>query len=99
MFLLGRSFPAGDALRLGIVNRVVPAAELERETAQMASVIAGGAMPAIAHAKALIAGHDLEALQRHLMAEKQAFLDCVRSKDFEEGVAAFLSKRAPHFAS
>ena len=99
MFLLGRTYPANDALRLGIVNRVVPAAELERETAQMASAIAAGAMPALAHAKALVTGRDLEALQRHLMAEKRAFLDCVRSPDFEEGVAAFLSKRAPHFAS
>jgi 2-(1,2-epoxy-1,2-dihydrophenyl)acetyl-CoA isomerase len=97
MFLLGRTFPANDALRLGIVNRVVPAAELERETAQMASAVAAGAMPALAHAKALIAGRDIEALQRHLIAEKQAFLDCVRSPDFEEGVAAFLSKRQPSF--
>ena len=97
MFLLGRSYPASDALRLGIVNQVVPAADLERETAQMAAAIAGGAMPAAAHAKALIAGRDLEALQRHLMAEKQAFLDCVRSPDFEEGVAAFLAKRPPIF--
>jgi len=32
-----------------------------------------------------------------LMAEKEAFLDCVQSADFEEGVAAFLSKRAPIF--
>jgi 2-(1,2-epoxy-1,2-dihydrophenyl)acetyl-CoA isomerase len=97
MFLLGRTVPAEDALRLGIVNRVVAAAELERETTQMASAIAGGATPAIAHAKALIIGRGLDALQRHLMAEKQAFLDCVRSPDFEEGVAAFLAKRPPRF--
>ena len=98
MFLLGGPYPAGDALRLGIVNRVVPAADLVRETARMASAIAAGAMPAVAHAKALIAASDLEALQRQLRAEKAAFLDCVRSPDFEEGVAAFLSKRAPQFA-
>jgi 2-(1,2-epoxy-1,2-dihydrophenyl)acetyl-CoA isomerase len=98
MFLLGRTCAASDALGLGIVNRVVPAADLERETAQTASAIAAGAMPAVAHAKALITACDLETLQRHLMAEKAAFLDCVRSPDFEEGVAAFLSKRPPRFA-
>ena len=98
MFLFGGPYPAGDALRLGIVNRVVPAADLVRETARMASLIAASAMPAVAHAKALIAASDLEALQRQLRAEKAAFLDCVRSPDFEEGVAAFLSKRAPQFA-
>jgi 2-(1,2-epoxy-1,2-dihydrophenyl)acetyl-CoA isomerase len=97
MFLLGRTYAASDALGLGIVNRMVPAADLERETAQMASAIAAGAMPAVAHAKALIVGRDLEALERHLRAEKHAFLDCVPSPDFEEGVAAFLSKRPPQF--
>lgn len=97
IFLFGRPYPAADALRLGIVNRVVPAANLERETAQMAAALASGAMPAVAHAKALITACDLDVLQRHLMAEKAAFVDCVRSPDFEEGVAAFLSKRAPQF--
>lgn len=98
MFLLGGTYSAADALRLGIVNRVVPAADLERETAALAAAIARGASPAVAHAKALIAGRDLEGLRRHLNAEKEAFLECVRSPDFEEGVAAFLSKRRPEFS-
>jgi 2-(1,2-epoxy-1,2-dihydrophenyl)acetyl-CoA isomerase len=97
IFLLGGTYTAADALRLGFVNRVVPAADLERETAQLAAAIARGAMPAVAHAKALMLGRDLEALRRHLTAEKEAFLDCVRSGDFEEGVAAFLSRRPPRF--
>jgi 2-(1,2-epoxy-1,2-dihydrophenyl)acetyl-CoA isomerase len=53
-------------------------------------------MPAVARAKA-DDRRDLPALARQLAAEKQAFLDCVRSRDFEEGVAAFLSKRPPQF--
>jgi 2-(1,2-epoxy-1,2-dihydrophenyl)acetyl-CoA isomerase len=97
IFLLGRTFSAADALALGFVNRVVPADTLQRETAQLAMTIAGGAMPAVAHAKALVAGRNLELLQRHLTAEREAFLDCVRSRDFEEGVLAFLSKRQPQF--
>jgi 2-(1,2-epoxy-1,2-dihydrophenyl)acetyl-CoA isomerase len=97
MFLLGGTYSAADALDLGFVNRVVPAADLERETSALAAVIARGARPAVAHAKALTIGRDFEALARHLSAEKQAFLDCVRSRDFEEGVAAFLSKRPPQF--
>ena len=97
MFLLGGTYSAADALGLGFVNRVVPAADLEHETAALAAAIARGARPAVAHAKALMIGRDLEALARQLAAEKQAFLDCVRSPDFEEGVAAFLSKRPPQF--
>jgi 2-(1,2-epoxy-1,2-dihydrophenyl)acetyl-CoA isomerase len=97
IFLSGGTYSAADALRLGFVNRVVPDADLERETAQWAAAIARGAMPAVAHAKGLMVGRDLPALERQLAAEKQAFLDCVRSRDFEEGVAAFLSKRPPQF--
>jgi 2-(1,2-epoxy-1,2-dihydrophenyl)acetyl-CoA isomerase len=97
IFLLGGTYSAADALGLGLVNRLVPAADLERETAQLAASIARGAMPAVARAKALMIGRDIEALVRQLSAEKQAFLDCVRSPDFEEGVAAFLSKRRPQF--
>jgi 2-(1,2-epoxy-1,2-dihydrophenyl)acetyl-CoA isomerase len=47
MFLLGGTYSAADALRLGIVNRVVPAADLERETAALATAIAGGASPSL----------------------------------------------------
>jgi 2-(1,2-epoxy-1,2-dihydrophenyl)acetyl-CoA isomerase len=97
IFLLGGTCTAADALRLGFVNRVVPAADLERETAQLAAAIARGAMPAVARAKALIIGRHIEALERQLAAEKDAFLACVQSRDFEEGVAAFLSKRPPQF--
>jgi 2-(1,2-epoxy-1,2-dihydrophenyl)acetyl-CoA isomerase len=97
IFLLGGTYSAEDAVRLGFVNRVVPAADLERETAQLASTIARGAMPAVARAKALMIGRDLDALERQLHAEKDAFLACVKSRDFEEGVAAFLSKRRPRF--
>jgi 2-(1,2-epoxy-1,2-dihydrophenyl)acetyl-CoA isomerase len=97
LFLVGGTYSAGDALRLGFVNRVVPAADLERETAQLAAAMARGPVPAVAHAKTLIIASDVDALERHLAAEKQAFLFCVRSRDFEEGVAAFLSKRPPQF--
>jgi 2-(1,2-epoxy-1,2-dihydrophenyl)acetyl-CoA isomerase len=97
IFLLGATCTATDALRLGLVNRVVPAADLERETARLAAAIARGAMPAVARAKALMIGREIDVLERHLAAEKEAFLACVRSRDFEEGVAAFLSKRPPQF--
>jgi len=97
IFLLGGTYSAGDAHRFGFVNRVVPAADLQRETALLAAAIARGAMPAVARARALMIGRDVEALERQLNAEKEAFLACVRSRDFEEGVTAFLSKRRPQF--
>lgn len=97
MFLVGGTYSAVEAARLGLVNRVVPASELERETGQLAEQIADGAFPAVQQTKALLIGRDVEALKRQLDAEKASFLVCVRSPDFAEGVAAFLSKRAPRF--
>lgn len=97
IFLSDGTYSAADAERLGFVNRVVPAADLERETARFAGVLAQGAWPATARAKALIQGRDVDVLERHLAAEKAAFLECVRSADFAEGVAAFLAKRSARF--
>ena len=97
IFLGGGTYSAADGERLGFVNRVVAAADLERETARFAIMLAEGARPATARAKALIQGNDMEALERHLATEKAAFLECVQSADFAEGVAAFLSKRSPRF--
>jgi 2-(1,2-epoxy-1,2-dihydrophenyl)acetyl-CoA isomerase len=97
MFLVGGTYPAGEAARLGLVNRVVPAPALEVETRALAETIAGGASPAVEQTRALLMRRDVDALARQLDAEKAAFLACVRSPDFAEGVKAFLSKRAPRF--
>jgi 2-(1,2-epoxy-1,2-dihydrophenyl)acetyl-CoA isomerase len=99
IFLAGGTYSAADGERLGFVNRVVPAADLERETVRLAAMLARGPRAATARAKALIAGHDVDGLERHLAAEKAAFLECVQSPDFAEGVAAFLSKRTPRFGT
>lgn len=97
LFVTGGSLTAARAAEMGIVNRIVPAAELERETSRLARAIADGPMPAVANTRALFAGRDLDALERQLAAEKQSFLACVRSPDFAEGVAAFLARRPPRF--
>ena len=95
--LLGDSVTAADALRLGLVGRVVPAAELATEASAIAARLAAGAPRAMALTKqALNAAwqHDLDAA-----LDYEAYLQDVagRTKDHAEGLAAFMEKRPPRF--
>jgi 2-(1,2-epoxy-1,2-dihydrophenyl)acetyl-CoA isomerase len=96
--LLGERFDATAAVQLGLVNRVVPADELPRETAALALRLANGPALALARTKALLNQSFSNTLEAHLQAEQAAFADCAAEPDFVEGVTAFLGKRKPRFA-
>jgi 2-(1,2-epoxy-1,2-dihydrophenyl)acetyl-CoA isomerase len=88
---------AREAERIGLVNRVVPAADLERETLALARRIADGPPAALAAAKALLdraPGLDLESAL-HWEALTQARM--IAGADHREGLRAFFEKRAPRF--
>jgi 2-(1,2-epoxy-1,2-dihydrophenyl)acetyl-CoA isomerase len=95
--LLGEPFDAAEALRLGLVNRVVPAAELDAHTLALAQRLASGPALAIAQLKRLMHISFEHDLRGQLDAERAAFLRCAASQDFAEGIDAFLAKRAPRF--
>lgn len=99
MFLAGGSYTAQQAERFGLVNRVVPEAELDRETRKLARLLVRGASPAVRLTKALLKRGTIEALKEQLAAEKVSFLACVHSEDFREGVVSFLEKRPPRFGT
>ena len=95
--LLNDPVSAADAVRLGLIGRVVPAAELAAEARAVAARLAAGAPRAIALTKrALDAAwtHDLDAA-----LEYEAHLQDLagRTKDHAEGMAAFMAKRPPRF--
>ena len=95
--LLADTIDAAEALRLGLVNFVVPAGELEARTAALAGRLAAGPTAAYGRIKALLresSGRDLPA---QLDAERAAFHAGMATADFREGVAAFLGKRKPVF--
>lgn len=97
--LLSDTVDVHQALALGLVNWVVPAAELAARTDALAARLAQGATHAFGRSKALLRTAALHSLPEHLDAERQAFLAGAKGSEFGEGTRAFLEKRAPGFPS
>ena len=95
--LLGESLDAAEALRLGLVNRVVPAAELEAQTQRLAQQLASGPTCALGEMKQLLRNSQQAGLREQLDAEAAAFLRCAATADFSAALDAFLGKRPTHF--
>lgn len=95
--LLSDGFDAAEALRLGLVNRVVPAAALEAETMALAQRLAAGPTLAYGRLKRLMRQSFDTDLATQLDAEAQCFSDSTRTQDFQEGLEAFFTKRPAVF--
>ena len=95
--LLAERFDAAEAREMGLVNKVVPAAELEAETLKLAQRLAAGPTFAYGRAKALMQASLENTMERQLELEGAALIECMGSEDFVEGVNAFLEKRKPVF--
>jgi 2-(1,2-epoxy-1,2-dihydrophenyl)acetyl-CoA isomerase len=89
--------PAEEALRLGLVNRVVKGADLEREALAWAHELAALPPRAVAETKALLNGAEGNRLTEHLALDSAAIARTTGTEDFREGVRAFFEKRPPRF--
>ena len=94
---LGERFDAASAAGMGLINRVVPAAELDAETDKLAHRLASGPRTAIARTKALLEASLQNSLAEQLVAEQRAFAESASLPDFDEGLAAFFDKRGACF--
>ncbi len=95
MFFLGESFDAEQALRFGIVNRVVADDELAGETRRFAERLRDAPHASIAAAKHAVYMSEESSLERMLQYETEAQIQCFQSREARERVRAFLERREP----
>jgi len=98
LVLTGRLMGAEEALRAGLVSRVVPAADLLDEASKVAEIIASKSVPVIYAAKDALQAAQETSLAEGLRFEKQAFTATFALDDQTEGMAAFRDKRTPRFS-
>jgi enoyl-CoA hydratase/carnithine racemase len=93
----GMRIDAAEALRIGLVDRVLPDAELWNGAMEIARTISVNAPLAIKAAKMTIAQVLKDPEQRDMAAIKDIGTACMDSEDFREGRRAFMEKRKPKF--
>ncbi len=97
ILMLGEAWPAAEAHRIGLVNRLVARAELETATAELAGALAQRSPLALAAAKrAVNIGSEMD-LDRGIEYVLQEFALLFAAGDQKEGMKAFLEKRSPRF--
>jgi len=97
IFYTARRFSAQEALAMGLINRMLPAAELESYTREYAATIAGNAPLTIAAVKRSVLEYMKADKERDVSIPNRMVEACFASEDYIEGRDAFMQKRKPVF--
>ena len=97
LFMTGDAVSAERALSIGMINRVVPAAELGADAAKFAAKLAASATGSLGRIKRMLNASFSNDLSQQLALEHECQIESGKSADFKEGVAAFFEKRPPNF--
>ncbi|MBW2235737.1 MAG: CoA transferase, partial [Deltaproteobacteria bacterium] len=97
MFFTARRFDAAEALEMGLVNAVLPKADLEKHVRGVAEQIADNAPLTVKAVKRAIVELSKDSEHRDHDAASELVRACFDSEDYKEGVRAFLEKRRPRF--
>lgn len=97
IFFTARRFSAQEAQQIGLVNRVLPKAQLEDHVAEIAKQVSRNAPLTLKSAKLTLSQLSRSAERRDHAAMEAAISACYQSEDYLEGVQAFLEKRPPLF--
>ncbi len=98
LVLTGRKLEAGEAWRLGLVDRLVPAGRAHEEAWVIARQIAANSPVATRAAKRALRLGSGRPLGEGLEVEHEAWEEAARSADRRQGIAAFVEKRPPEWA-
>ena len=97
LLLFADDVPAERALELGLVNRVVPAAELEAATMEWAERLASGPTRSFGFTKWLV-NQSLDVDRRTMMENESVAVELnTYTEDSQEGVASFRERRSPEW--
>ena len=99
LLLTGRLIDAAEAHTLGLLTRVVPAAELDRTVSDLATSLLANSPSSMRATKHLLHRQEIERLSRNLRAAVNTNAELRATDDFREGIAAFLEKRKPVWPS
>lgn len=96
--LLGTPFGAQEALAMGLINAIVPAAELIPKATAVAEQLAAKPPKALFQTKRLLQRGWLEAAEAALQRETARFLEALQGPEAKEALTAFVEKRQPDFS-
>jgi enoyl-CoA hydratase len=97
ILMTGERFDAKEAERFGLVNKVVPVAELEATVAKLTATLAGNAPLSLRTNKMTVKAVLRDRADRDMEAIRTAMAACFDSNDYKEGRRAFMEKRKPVF--
>jgi len=97
ILLVGDRVDAATALRMGLINEVVPGTDLEERVKQLTRIMAGNAPLTTKAIMASIKAAMQDESQRDISRIQQMVADCMTSEDYKEGRTAFMEKRTPEF--
>lgn len=97
LVLTGRMMGAEEAERSGLVARIVPLADLQKEAMKVAETIAGLSLPAVMIAKESVNRAYETTLSEGIRFERRVFQSLFGTSDQKEGMNAFVAKRQPGF--
>ena len=97
LVLSGSTINAEEALNYGLVSKVVPLEDLDKETINVAKNIANKSLPILILAKEAILRSFESTLSEGMINERRLFQSTFELEDRKEGMMAFLEKRSPKF--